>query len=390
MRAYQSLLEITQNTRDLGGYVCNDGTVTRKLSLIRSDVQKHPSVNDIRFLIDNNVTTVIDMREESVVSKFKNGFDGITGLFYYSCPIEEGCGVPESAEAVPYSYLEIAESYGIAKVFKTICNAPGGVIFNCNAGKDRTGVVAAILLLLADVSVMDIVTDYLLTREYGKERLEAIHRNFPDVDMEIVTPNARHMEKFIELLQEKYGTVKNYLLSIGLNIEQIETIRNKLVSKKFPTHIVSTDGVVEYNGKILLVKNRIKGFYSVPGGQVENSENLIDALKREIKEETGIDVSVQKLFCISSNTSSHPGYNGYEVVPTLVNFSFICQYCSGDIQISDETSEVFWIDKDKASEFITGIPLSQRFKAYQEFDGNVRYLQYDTYPQREVRLEVLI
>jgi 8-oxo-dGTP diphosphatase len=55
--------------------------------------------------------------------------------------------------------------------------------------------------------------------------------------------------------------------------------------KQFPTHIVAVDGIVENErNEILLVKNRDKEVWTVPGGQVEIGENLIDALIREIKE----------------------------------------------------------------------------------------------------------
>ena len=55
----------------------------------------------------------------------------------------------------------------IKGVFKTIVNAPGGVLFHCTAGKDRTGVVSAILLTLVGVSDEDIVYDYAISREFN-------------------------------------------------------------------------------------------------------------------------------------------------------------------------------------------------------------------------------
>ncbi|MGG3311029.1 NUDIX hydrolase, partial [Paenibacillus lautus] len=70
----------------------------------------------------------------------------------------------------------------------------------------------------------------------------------------------------------------------------------------FPTQIVATGGFVEDGqGNILLVKTR-DGGWVYPGGQVEVGENLIDGLIREIKEESGIDVSVGSLVGVYSNT----------------------------------------------------------------------------------------
>ncbi len=77
-----------------------------------------------------------------------------------------------------------------------------------------------------------------------------------------------------------------------------------------PTHIVAGAGIViNDNDEILMVKTYNAGWV-FPGGQVEVGENIIDAVKREIMEETGIEVEVGELFCISSNTRKHPGTNG--------------------------------------------------------------------------------
>ena len=151
--------------------------------------------------------------------------------------------------------------------------------------------------------------------------------------------------------------------------------------KNFPTHIVTAAGVVENdNGEILMV-NAFHGGWVFPGGQVEIGENLIDAVTREIKEESGIDVIVDKLFCVSSNTSSHKGYNGYDVVPTKVMFDFICKYKSGNLRGSDENSESAWIKKDEVLNYIKSPAIIERFKAYLEFDGNVKYYSYIAKPE---------
>ena len=115
------------------------------------------------------------------------------------------------------------------KVFQTIANAESGVMFNCTAGKDRTGVVSAILLLHAGVSDSDIIDNYVLTREYGRERLELVHKNFPEVDMNIVTPKEWFMEEFLRLFREKFGTTESYFKGLGLSEDEIEKIRRKLV-----------------------------------------------------------------------------------------------------------------------------------------------------------------
>ena len=226
----KSLLETTNNTRDLGGYKCENG-MTKRLSVLRSDSQKAPSEKDFRFLLENGITTIIDLRDAAAVEKEKSGFDGARGFFYHNCPIEDGSGVPESVSAVPKSYMDIAESSAMPKVFSIIANAHAGVMFNCSAGKDRTGVLSALLLMLAGVSDEDVIYDYLLTKEYNRERLERFHKLFPETDMNIVTPCEGHMGNFLALFRAKYGGVREYLRSIGINDENAEKIKEKLVAE---------------------------------------------------------------------------------------------------------------------------------------------------------------
>jgi hypothetical protein len=77
--------------------------------------------------------------------------------------------------------------------------------------------------------------------------------------------------------------------------------------RRMPTHIVAAAGiVVNSSGEILLVKNNRRG-WEFPGGQVEVGENVIDAVKREIMEEAGVEIEVGEVFCISSNTCKYPG-----------------------------------------------------------------------------------
>jgi len=148
-----------------------------------------------------------------------------------------------------------------------------------------------------------------------------------------------------------------------------------------PTHIVAAAGVVENEkGEILLVKT-YHGGWVFPGGQVEVGENLIEAVIREIKEESGINVTVNKLFAISSNTATNKGYNGVEVVPTKVMMDFICTFIDGELCISDENSESCWVKKAEVLDMIIAPAIRKRFQAYLDYDGTVQYLAYVTQPE---------
>ncbi len=225
----KSLLKTTQNTRDLGGYTTKSGKVTKYHSLLRSDVQNYPDVEDFAYLKQHGITTVIDLRGQKDIERKPSGFADCEGISYFNFQIDEGSGVPESVEAVPRSYVDIACAKAMPDVFRCIANAPAGVMYNCTAGKDRTGVVSAVLLYHAGVSDRDIIENYILTREYGRERLELIHKNFPEIDMNIVTPNERFMKEFLRLFREKFGDTEKYFKELGLSEEEIKRIRKKLV-----------------------------------------------------------------------------------------------------------------------------------------------------------------
>lgn len=115
-----------------------------------------------------------------------------------------------------------------------------------------------------------------------------------------------------------------------------------------PTHIVAAAGVIiNNNNEILLVKNPRKG-WEFPGGIVEPGETVPQGLKREIKEESGVDVEIINIVGIYSNTKKKKGYNGVEEVPTIVTIDFICKYISGELSTSDESMDVRWFSKDEA------------------------------------------
>lgn len=226
---YKSLLSCSYNTRELGGIKTSDGGVTKENVFWRSDVTSAPSDEDIEKLLSAHITTIIDMRTEGEVQKNPSGLADIEGFEYHHFPITEGSGVPESLEAVPLSYMTIAEAESMPKVMKTIAEAKEGVLFHCTAGKDRTGVVSAIILLLCGASREDIVENYVISREYNHKNLEAFLSAHPEVDRNIVLANPRSMNVFIDLFTERFGTVEKYFEAVGLNAEYADMVRNKLI-----------------------------------------------------------------------------------------------------------------------------------------------------------------
>lgn len=228
----KSLLESTSNTRIIGNFVCNDGKRLIPNRILRSDVPNSLSDKDIDFIRRFNLLTVIDLRGQKEVENKPSAFSQINGIHYYSIPIESGSVVPESVDEVSHSYLSIAHDPNIVNVFKTIASTDEGVIIHCTAGKDRTGVVTAILLKLCSVNDADIIENYVITKIYNKEILEALEESYPDLNMEIVVPQERYMREFLDLLMNQYGNIQNYLLSIGLTKQEINQLIYKMKKEK--------------------------------------------------------------------------------------------------------------------------------------------------------------
>lgn len=157
-----------------------------------------------------------------------------------------------------------------------------------------------------------------------------------------------------------------------------------------PTHIIAGAGIVlNEKNEILMVKTHNAGWV-FPGGQVEVGENVIDAVKREVMEEAGVDIEVGEVFCIASNTGKYPGYNGVKEVPTKIMLDFICKAKGGIPRPSDENSESAYFPKDKVLNLIQAPAIIERYKAFLEYAGRPTYMEYITKPEFELRLKRLI
>lgn len=229
-RAPRSILESTMNTRELGMYrIQGTGRYTICNRIYRSDRCEILSALDKHLLLDRGITTIIDLRSEQEALAKPSAFANDSDFIYFHYPIVEGMLPPKSLEDVPVSYMEIAHADCMREVLKTIANAKSGVLFHCTAGKDRTGVVSAILLSLVGVSDEDVVYDYAISREFNKQRLEEFLKDHPEIDREIVLANEKSMQKFLDMLRGKYNSVEQYLLDIGITECEIQELKSKLI-----------------------------------------------------------------------------------------------------------------------------------------------------------------
>ena len=226
-----SLLDFTYNTRDIGGYRTSDGAVLRHSAFIRSDLPGEITDCDVAALLSVGITDVIDLRSDAEAARQPCALQVVKGLKYHRCPLAGDGRVADSPDAVAASYMEIADGSAVmAEVMRTIADAKGGVLCHCTAGKDRTGVVTAILMMLVGVSDPDIAENYMQSERNLREIVDALCRTYAELDRETITPKPRYIEEFLVMFRDKYGDAGRYLQWIGMDNRQISAISDKLLS----------------------------------------------------------------------------------------------------------------------------------------------------------------
>ena len=184
----KSLLQSTLNTRALP---------TGDLRYIRSDFPGNLSDDEVQWLVDNNITTIVDLREEKEYKVKSCRLETENGFTFFHMPVTGGGDTPCSPEAVAETYLGMLDVQ-MDKIISTIMNANTNVMYFCGAGKDRTGVVSAIILKKLGYSDQVIVDDYMETKENLMGFLTAYVKDHPEVDINIIIPNAENIKKVLE------------------------------------------------------------------------------------------------------------------------------------------------------------------------------------------------
>ena len=148
----------------------------------------------------------------------------------------------------------------------------------------------------------------------------------------------------------------------------------------YPVHIVTVSGLVQNDeGKILMIKSPDRS-WEIPGGRVEAGEPLIDALKREVKEESGINIEVGNLKVINSNISKRVQLDGVTYIGSIVNFGFIGKAILGKLTTSEESLEVGWFDRNKVLDVIGKAFMRDRVKYMMKSDGKIAYIVFSRDP----------
>jgi protein-tyrosine phosphatase len=169
------------NARDLGGLPTVDGRVTRRGALIRSEAVDRLSAEGRRALRDHGVRTIIDLREHDELSDPRDAAAWRDGIETIHIPLDRIADDPEFWDdwmhgpqfGTPLYYAPFVERFPerIEEVLEAIEQAPpGGVLFHCVGGRDRTGLVAIAALAAARVEPEAIADDYARGAERAHTR----------------------------------------------------------------------------------------------------------------------------------------------------------------------------------------------------------------------------
>lgn len=227
------------NVRDLGGLPAGEG-LTRWRSLIRANYLGDLSAAGRRALWDYGVRTVVDLRApEELIDRpppFPGGRSGEPA--FRLVPIDRRdpkAGTHFAAATTRFDiYRVLLDFYpqALAEALAVIADAPpGGVIFHCLGGTDRTGLVAAAVLRLAGVSDETIAADYALTLERRRavyEQLVAEHGEANLGFWDRLNMTADQMLRTLEYVDERHGGMETYLRAGGLTDEQMARVRARL------------------------------------------------------------------------------------------------------------------------------------------------------------------
>jgi 8-oxo-dGTP diphosphatase len=127
--------------------------------------------------------------------------------------------------------------------------------------------------------------------------------------------------------------------------------------------------------QVLLIKHSRRG-WEIPQGRVEEGENLLDALRREVQEEAGVEIEPGPLAVVWSMLTP----------PSAVIFTFLGRYTAGELSCSDDSVEACWFSEAQALEQVTGSVMHDRLRALLEYKDTTLYRAYTTRPY-QVQME---
>lgn len=198
-----SLLKSTLNTRVLPV----DGIPIDEMRYIRSDAPLHLTKEEIQWLLDHDISILVDLRSAQELKRKPCPLQNIPGFTYCHLPVTGGESIPKSRPQLNEIYRGMIDKQ-MDTILETILKAPSNVMYFCTAGKDRTGVVSALLLKRLGVSEDVIVEDYMKSKENLFDMLTAYARNHPEIDIDLLIPQEENIKDVLSYNQKRMKKYK--------------------------------------------------------------------------------------------------------------------------------------------------------------------------------------
>lgn len=230
------------NARDLGGFLLRSGRETAWQRVVRADNLNKLAPAGVAALVAYGVRTVIDLRDPFELEKFPNPLVVAPppDVVFINVPLiskAEWEAIKDPVRAAERYVLTARLSHAnIAKAIAAVSDAsPGGVVIHCHAGKERTGIVAALLISLAGVADTVVAEDWTASDAYLQPLYEEwlADETEPTIRGKRAEGFVTHAEHILDVLahvRRSHGTVEEYLLAGGLRPDQVDRARRRLVS----------------------------------------------------------------------------------------------------------------------------------------------------------------
>lgn len=234
-------LENAYNVREIGGYATREGGQTRPGWIYRGDSLHRLSVDDQARLRERGVRTIIDLRRHDEITSAPNVFADAPDMTYRHISLfvtRPSAGVQAGtfplALTEVYRYILETSQAPMHLVMSEILSSEGTVLFHCTAGKDRTGIIAALLLDLAGVDREDIIRDYALTETYIAPLMNELRESRPaamplELYVKLLDAKPEFMRETLAHLDATYGGSAGYLRTLGWRDEDVARLRDVIV-----------------------------------------------------------------------------------------------------------------------------------------------------------------
>jgi protein-tyrosine phosphatase len=235
------------NVRDLGGYRTAGGRTTRWQTLYRADGMNRVGGSDLARLAALGLRTVVDLRTHGELAERGRFPVDAMPVAYHHLPVIretwENWDVARDVDPVEFlaqRYQEMLDegAPALAAALEVLADpAAYPAVFHCAAGKDRTGVLAAVILGVLGVDDDTVATDYGLSRAAMDTLVEWLRANVPEaLDAMTDQPAAfldappRAMHEVLALVRAEHGSMVGYVASIGVAPATVEALRGNLLS----------------------------------------------------------------------------------------------------------------------------------------------------------------